>query len=121
MRNKPINADKLREAWIAFWKRERRRARQWVRFEMCGPHYPRPLPKRLHGLQCGAKLRDGTRCTSTDIAKANGRCRAHGGASTGPKSDAGKARCAENSGLPAMWTALRDEMGEVSRSDVREC
>lgn len=55
------------------------------------------------------------------VCEGNGRCRAHGGASTGPKSDAGKARCAENSGLPAMWAALRDEMGDVSRSDVGKC
>ncbi|WP_080003504.1 HGGxSTG domain-containing protein [Burkholderia pseudomallei] len=79
---------------------------------MCGPHYPRPLPKRLHGLQCGAKLRDGTRCPNTDIAKTNGRCRLHGGASTGPRTAAGKARCAANSGLPTMWAALRAELHE---------
>nr|WP_290370784.1 HGGxSTG domain-containing protein [Paraburkholderia caribensis] len=74
---------------------------------MVGPYWPRPLPKRLRGLTCGAKLRGGARCTRTDISKRNGRCHAHGGASTGPRTPAGKARCAANSGLPKMWAELR--------------
>lgn len=108
------NLDKLRTQWIEFWKRERRRARQWIRFEMCGPHHARALPDRLHGLVCGAKLRDGTRCANADISRRNGRCHAHGGASTGPKSPQGKARCAANGRLREMWAALRAELDEVS-------
>lgn len=109
------NLDKLREAWIDHWAREARRARKWARFEMCGPHYPRPLPKRLCGLTCGAKLRDGTRCPCVDISRRNGRCHAHGGASTGPKSPEGKARCATNSGLPRMWAQIRAEVARMER------
>lgn len=114
MNNEPTGADKLREAWIGFWKRERRRARQWVRFEMCGPHYPRPLPECLRGLQCGAKLRDGTRCTSTDISTANGRCHSHGGASSGPKTLDGKRRAAANGRLGEIWARMRAELEGVS-------
>lgn len=111
MKNGP-NLDKLREHWINHWQREARRARKWVRFAMVGPHWPRPIPERLRGLICGARLRDGTRCESADISKANGRCHAHGGSSTGPRTTVGKARCAANSGLPAMWAQLRGEPGE---------
>jgi hypothetical protein len=39
--------------------------------------------------RCGAKTRAGTPCKSA--AMPNGRCRMHGGPSTGPKTEAGKA------------------------------
>ena len=40
--------------------------------------------------QCGAKTRKGSPCRSP--AMQNGRCRMHGGASTGPRTPAGLAR-----------------------------
>jgi hypothetical protein len=40
--------------------------------------------------RCGAKTRAGTPCRSA--AMMNGRCRMHGGPSTGPKTEEGKAR-----------------------------
>jgi hypothetical protein len=40
--------------------------------------------------RCGAKTRRGTSCKSP--AMANGRCRMHGGASTGPRTPQGLAR-----------------------------
>jgi hypothetical protein len=39
--------------------------------------------------RCGAKTRAGTPCRSA--AMPNGRCRLHGGKSTGPKTEAGRA------------------------------
>lgn len=42
--------------------------------------------------QCGAKTRKGTPCKG--FAMKNGRCKLHGGKSTGPKTDEGKARIA---------------------------
>jgi hypothetical protein len=44
--------------------------------------------------QCGAKTRKGTPCKM--LAGANGRCRMHGGLSTGPKTPEGRARIAES-------------------------
>ncbi len=41
--------------------------------------------------QCGAKTRKGTPCQCP--AMKNGRCRLHGGLSTGPKTSEGRARC----------------------------
>src|SRR5438552_2768228 len=41
--------------------------------------------------RCGAKTRDGTSCLGP--AMRNGRCRMHGGASTGPRTPEGLERC----------------------------
>jgi hypothetical protein len=45
------------------------------------------------GKLCGARTRKGTTCIAP--AKANGRCRMHGGLSTGPNSEEGRKRIAE--------------------------
>ena len=51
-------------------------------------------PKRKHRPRCGAKTRAGGRClVRVELGKA--RCRFHGGLSTGPKSEVGRARIAE--------------------------
>ncbi|WP_373280597.1 HGGxSTG domain-containing protein [Methylomonas koyamae] len=46
-------------------------------------------------MTCGAKTRAGTPCQQKAIF-ANGRCKWHGGCSTGPKTEAGKQRAALN-------------------------
>ncbi|WP_369681150.1 HGGxSTG domain-containing protein [Pseudomonas veronii] len=43
-----------------------------------------PFPPEFHVLRCGAKTRAGTSCKRRDLY-ASGRCRLHGGLSTGPK------------------------------------
>ena len=48
-----------------------------------GPDWP--------GRRCGAKTRLGTAC-QRPANKKNGRCRLHGGASTGPRTEDGRAR-----------------------------
>ena len=49
------------------------------------PDYPE-FPPELEGMACGAKAKStGEPCKSTQIHK-NGRCKFHGGLSTGPKS-----------------------------------
>jgi hypothetical protein len=51
-------------------------------------------PKRKHRPRCGAKTRAGGRClVRVELGKA--RCRFHGGLSTGPKTETGRARIAE--------------------------
>lgn len=52
-------------------------------------------------LRCGALARStGQPCRSSAIVFGAGRCKLHGGASTGPTSDAGKARAAQNGRQP---------------------
>jgi len=53
------------------------------------------FPNELFELTCGAKNRKGTPCKRKDLYS-NGRCKFHGGLSTGPKTQAGKRRCTEN-------------------------
>lgn len=54
----------------------------------CDPSWQRGLDAANAAPRCGAKKRrKGTPCGST--AMANGRCRIHGGLSTGPKTDEG--------------------------------
>ena len=46
------------------------------------------------GQRCGAKTRKGTEC-QRPANKKNGRCRVHGGASTGPRTKEGRARISD--------------------------
>jgi hypothetical protein len=68
-----------------------------------GYQYPPPtyptLPDDLRNLACGARTRAGTPCKHT-VIYANGRCKFHGGLSTGPVSAEGKARAAMNGNAP---------------------
>lgn len=52
-------------------------------------------PEVVRGLTCGAKNRKGQPCKRIDLW-GNGRCKFHGGMSTGPKTVEGKAKSAEN-------------------------
>lgn len=52
----------------------------------------RPLPRipdDLRDLTCGAKTRKGKPCKRRDLYS-NGRCRLHGGLSTGPRTEVGR-------------------------------
>ncbi|MEA3467221.1 MAG: HGGxSTG domain-containing protein [Thermodesulfobacteriota bacterium] len=53
------------------------------------------FPEICRGLICGAKTRVGTSCKRTDLYS-NGRCKLHGGLSTGPRTKKGKERSPEN-------------------------
>lgn len=59
-----------------------------------------PMPADLRNLACGAKTRRGTPCKRTDLM-INGRCKFHGGMSTGPRSIGGKERAKAN--LAKRW------------------
>ncbi|HOY23375.1 MAG TPA: HGGxSTG domain-containing protein [Cellvibrio sp.] len=54
------------------------------------------FPEACRGMFCGAKTRKGTRCKNDGVGHYNGRCKFHGGASTGPKTSEGKARSSQN-------------------------
>lgn len=60
----------------------------------------------MNKLSCDARTRGGHPCRRTDLAD-NGRCRFHGGASTGPKTQAGKDRARAN--LSLRWRNRNDK------------
>ena len=63
------------------------------------------VDNRLVG-RCGARTRRGTACLCKGAGR-GGRCKFHGGASTGPKTEAGRAKI---SALQrARWKVLREE------------
>lgn len=74
--------------------------RRFKAYENSGYHHalkPKmpPLPYELTDLRCEAKTRAGTPCKRKDIFL-NGRCKLHGGLSTGPRTAEGKKRSALN-------------------------
>lgn len=52
---------------------------------------PHAIPHLANIQRCGAKTRSGSPCRSPSMK--NGRCRMHGGLSTGAKTPEGRARC----------------------------
>ena len=54
-----------------------------------------PLPDICRDMVCGAKTRAGSPCHRRDLY-ANGRCKFHGGLSTGPKTEQGKRISSQN-------------------------
>lgn len=69
----------------------------WERAEaaQAAGRYVPACPPYLRGLTCGAIKRDGQPCRSTTLC-ANGRCKFHGGRSTGPRTPEGRAKALEN-------------------------
>lgn len=86
----------FREHWLAF--------DEWLsakdKFEReTGLTYTEELPsypEELRGLECGATTRKGTPCRQLSLYVNNGRCKFHGGMSTGPRTRKGKKRSALN-------------------------
>jgi len=107
----PDEMDRLRIAWRRYWQaydqwRANRDARReaarlaWLgnrsgRYiePICEP-FPH-VPAAFQKLVCGARTRFGTLCKRRDLYR-SGRCRLHGGLSTGPRTLEGKARSASN-------------------------
>lgn len=93
-RQPPCN-DRLRKAYRDYWRS--------YGDAICDQdsesykEYP-PYPKVFLGLMCGAKTRAGSPCKRTDLYS-GGRCKFHGGLSTGPKTKKGKAKAAKNGKL----------------------
>jgi hypothetical protein len=87
--------EELRKAWRDYWRgyREHTSSPNWPN----NGDYP-PRPPALASLTCGAKTRAGTPCKRIDLYW-SGRCRLHGGQSTGPVTDEGKAKARENGKL----------------------
>ncbi|MBC9070599.1 hypothetical protein IAI53_01330 [Thauera sp. CAU 1555] len=89
-----------RRRWRAHHIERERIAEEWRKrgYQYPPPAYP-PIPDDLLNLTCGARTRAGAPCKHT-VIYANGRCKFHGGLSTGPVSVEGKARAALNGNAP---------------------
>lgn len=82
------------------------------------PHAPCGCD-RLQGAfaapRCGAKRRDGGSCQSP--AMPNGRCRMHGGLSTGPRTEAGLARSRRSTWQHGYYSAEAQAERRQARAD----
>lgn len=56
----------------------------------------RPFPEICLGMKCEAKTRSGLPCKNDGTNWRNGRCKFHGGASTGPITEEGKKKVSKN-------------------------
>lgn len=92
----------LRDHWLAFheWLAARDKFERETgaigEYQIEIPEYP----DELRGLECGATARKGTPCRQLSLYVNNGRCKFHGGLSTGPRTKRGKKRSARNGLLP---------------------
>lgn len=90
----------LRTRWRAYHREYSAIVRAW---QASGTHRPMPpfpaWPDDFNDLRCGAKTRAGTPCKRKDLMD-SGRCKLHGGMSTGPTTAEGKARAALNGNAP---------------------
>jgi len=95
-----IDQDALRKLWRQYCRACAEVSAAWRAsgYRHPAPESP-PFPDVLRGLQCGAKTRAGTPCKQTGIYE-NGRCKLHGGLSTGPTTPEGKAKAASNGNAP---------------------
>ncbi len=77
--------------------------------------YVRRTPKRFWRQECGAKCRDGHACRAPAVRDKrtnrprNGRCKLHGGLSTGPRTEEGRARIAATQ--RERWRRRRELLG----------
>ena len=71
------------------------------------------------GQRCGAKTRRGTACQRPANQK-NGRCRLHGGASTGPRTEDGRARISAANLRHGKFTKDKLERRKANAAKGRE-
>ncbi|WP_424543646.1 HGGxSTG domain-containing protein [Sphingopyxis granuli] len=74
------------------------------------------FPPQCSDMTCGARTRTGTPCKRRDLYR-SGRCKLHGGLSTGPRTAKGKRRSARNgkrasAGKPHERVKKADDLGK---------
>ena len=85
------------------------------------PDWRTTLPLAQSCPRCGARTRAGTPCQSP--AMGNGRCRMHGGTSTGPKTAAGLGRIRKARMIHGLYGAEMTELREhcaALRAEARQ-
>ena len=97
-----MSTKEQRKRFKAHCKEHDKVFKEWM---IRGNCYPPPIypemPEDLKDLRCGAKTRAGTPCKLNSIYS-NGRCKFHGGLSTGARTKEGKAKVAKN-GFKPGW------------------
>jgi hypothetical protein len=74
--------------------------------------------KKRERPRCGAKCRNGSLCNAPPVwnknldRAVNGRCRMHGGLSTGPKTEEGRQRIAESNRTRPSITNIEEKRGK---------
>lgn len=96
--------DSKRKRLKEYYKQSSRMFAEW---QARGCTYPPPqsvpMPEDLKDMRCGARTKStGLPCKQRAIY-ANGRCKHHGGLSTGPRTATGKKRSAQN-GFKKGWS-----------------
>ena len=98
-----MSSEILRKRWRKYWdESERILKAQKEEFNNGGDWTAvtlPPFPEELRDLSCGARTRKGTPCKLTSLFR-SGRCKFHGGMSTGPKTKEGKRYSAMNGRRP---------------------
>ena len=89
-----MTQDELRKHWRAYHRSSRAHMDSGAWLHETFPD----MQQALKDLKCGAKTRAGTPCKLSTLY-AGARCKFHGGLSTGPTTDAGKAQARENGKL----------------------
>ncbi len=85
-----------RKRWRQYFESSAARHAEWASNGYRHPPPPSlPFPEEFLGMECGARTRAGTPCKRRDLYR-NGRCKLHGGLSTGPRTAEGKAITARN-------------------------
>lgn len=89
--------EEQRKRYREYWEAKLKRYQVWYREDGSLIDRPEriPMPDDLVSLRCEAKTRAGTPCKLLPV-NPNGRCKFHGGYSTGPKTKKGKRKCALN-------------------------
>ncbi|WP_425386890.1 HGGxSTG domain-containing protein [Azovibrio restrictus] len=78
------------------WAEQQQRLSEWhVRWELGLPRVPFHSSPEFCSFTCSATTRKGTPCKHKSLYS-NGRCKLHGGLSTGPKTAAGKEQARVN-------------------------
>jgi hypothetical protein len=89
---------KLLTAWRRFWAEQKR---EWATGRL-----GLPLPEYLHDMTCGARTKAGTPCKQR-VLYSSGRCKWHGGLSTGPTTAEGKEQARINGRRGGRPTAAK--------------
>jgi hypothetical protein len=66
------------------------------------PKISPPYPDECRDMRCAARTRSGSPCKNNGTTYSNGRCKFHGGLSSGPKSKSGKLKSAANGHVKKM-------------------